>query len=64
MRDVRHFIDGKSFEGRSGRFGDIFDPNTGLVQARVQLATADEIDTVVQSSARAQIGWAATNPQR
>ena len=64
MRDVRHFIDGKSFEGMSGRFGEIFNPNTGQVQARVQLATADEIDRVVQSSAKAQIGWAATNPQR
>ncbi len=64
MRDVRHFVNGQSFEGRSGRFGDIFDPNTGLVQARVQLATADELDAAVQQAARAQIGWGATNPQR
>jgi malonate-semialdehyde dehydrogenase (acetylating)/methylmalonate-semialdehyde dehydrogenase len=64
MRDVQHYIDGKSFAGQSGRFGDIFNPNTGAVQARVQLATVDELDLAVQSAARAQIGWAATNPQR
>ena len=29
---------------RSGRFGDVFDPNTGAVQARVQLATEAEVD--------------------
>ena len=39
MRDIRHFIDGGAFEGASGRFGDVFNPNTGEVQARVQLAT-------------------------
>ena len=38
MRDIRHFIDGAAFDGASGRFGDVFNPNTGEVQARVQLA--------------------------
>ena len=40
MRDVRHFINGQAFDGASGRFGDIFNPNTGEVQARLALATA------------------------
>ena len=64
MRDVRHFIDGQSVEGRSGRYGDIFNPNTGEVQARVQLATPEELDRAVQSAAKAQAGWAQVNPQR
>ena len=38
MRDIRHFVNGSSFEGASGRFGEVFNPNTGEVQARVQLA--------------------------
>ena len=42
MRDIHHFIDGASVAGASGRFGDIYDPNTGEVQARVGLATAGE----------------------
>ena len=39
MREVHHFIGGKSVTGTSGRFGDIYNPNTGEVQARVALAT-------------------------
>ena len=64
MRDIRHFIDGNSFDGASGRFSDVFNPNTGEVQARVQLATAGEVDRAVQSAQAAFEGWASTNPQR
>ena len=64
MRAIDHFIAGASTPGASGRFGDVFNPNTGEVQARVQLATDAELDAAVQNAAMAQIGWAATNPQR
>ena len=64
MRDIAHFVNGQAFNGASGRFGDVFNPNTGEVQARVQFATDGEIDAAVQAAAKAQIGWAATNPQR
>ena len=64
MRDIRHFIDGASFEGASGRFGDVFNPNTGEVQARVQLATEGEIDKAVQAARNAFEAWSSTNPQR
>jgi malonate-semialdehyde dehydrogenase (acetylating)/methylmalonate-semialdehyde dehydrogenase len=64
MRDISHFVNGQSVAGRSGRFGDVFDPNTGEVQARVALADVGELDAAVQAAAKAQIGWAATNPQR
>ena len=64
MREITHFINGKSVMGASGRFGDVYDPNTGQVQARVALATAAEIDDAVQKAVKAQIGWAAMNPQR
>ncbi len=64
MRDIHHFINGKSVAGASGRFGDVYDPNTGQVQARVPLASTAEIDDVVQKAAKAQVSWAAMNPQR
>ncbi len=64
MRDIRHFIDGAAFEGASGRFADVFDPNTGEVQARVQLASVGEVDRAVQAAQNAFEGWASTNPQR
>jgi malonate-semialdehyde dehydrogenase (acetylating) / methylmalonate-semialdehyde dehydrogenase len=64
MRTVQHFVGGKLVEGRSGRFGDVFNPNTGEVQAKVSLADASELDAAVQSAAAAQAAWAAVNPQR
>jgi malonate-semialdehyde dehydrogenase (acetylating)/methylmalonate-semialdehyde dehydrogenase len=64
MRQITHFVDGQMFAGSSGRFGDVFNPNTGEVQAQVALANAGDLDVAVQAAARAQIGWAATNPQR
>jgi len=64
MRDIHHFIDGASFTGASGRFGDVFNPNTGEVQARVQLATTAEVDRAVQSARAAFEGWSSVNPQR
>lgn len=64
MRDIAHFVNGQALVGTSGRFGDVFDPNTGEVQARVQFATAAELDAAVQIAAKAQVGWAQTNPQR
>ena len=64
MRTVPHFISGKTVEGQSGRFGDIYNPSTGEVQAQVQLATEDEMSDAVAVAVAAQQGWSATNPQR
>jgi len=64
MRDIHHFIDGQSFTGASGRFGDVFNPNTGEVQARVQLATEAELDRAVQAAQTAFESWSTVNPQR
>ena len=64
LREITHFIGGAAVAGVSGRFSDVYDPNIGEVQAHVALATADELDQAVRVAARAQIGWAAMNPQR
>ena len=64
MEILQHFISGKGVSGTSGRFGDIFNPNTGEVQARVPLATSDEVAAAVASASEAFPGWASTNPQR
>ncbi|MGH1421063.1 MAG: CoA-acylating methylmalonate-semialdehyde dehydrogenase [Hyphomonas sp.] len=64
MRDVQHFIGGKHVAGDSGRFSDIYNPNTGEVQARVALASTKEIDAAVANAKAAFPGWSATNPQR
>ncbi len=64
MRDINHFIGGASQVGVSGRFAEVFDPNSGHVQARVQLASTAEMNAAIANAVAAQKGWAATNPQR
>jgi malonate-semialdehyde dehydrogenase (acetylating)/methylmalonate-semialdehyde dehydrogenase len=64
MRDIPHFIDGKTVLLAPAGHGDVFDPNTGEVQARVGLADAALLDETVRAAHRAQPAWAATNPQR
>ena len=63
MRTIDHLLsDGL---GASGiRYGDVFDPNTGGVQARVALGDKAVLDAAVAAALKAQVGWAATNPQR
>jgi malonate-semialdehyde dehydrogenase (acetylating)/methylmalonate-semialdehyde dehydrogenase len=63
MREIVHFIGGAATPG-GGRLGDVFDPNSGEVQARVALADAAVVDQAVRAAAAAQPGWAAINPQR
>jgi malonate-semialdehyde dehydrogenase (acetylating)/methylmalonate-semialdehyde dehydrogenase len=62
-REIGHFIGGKRVAGTSGRYGDIYNPNTGEVQARVALASTAEMRAAVENAAAAQVGWAAKNPQ-
>ncbi len=64
MRDIHHFIGGKPFESQSGRFSDVFDPNTGDVQARVSLASQQDVMVAVASAKAAFEDWPLTNPQR
>jgi malonate-semialdehyde dehydrogenase (acetylating)/methylmalonate-semialdehyde dehydrogenase len=64
MRAIEHFIGGSALAGSSGRFADVFDPNSGRVQARVQLASALEMNAAIAGAVAAQKGWASTNPQR
>jgi len=64
MKQIGHFIDGARVPGTSGRSKDIFDPNTGTVQAQVNMATPSELDAAVASAAAAQADWAKMNPQK
>src|SRR3982075_2720375 len=64
MREIGHFIGGKQVAGTSGRTGDVFNPNTGEVQAKVALASKSEVARTIANAEAAQPAWAATNPQR
>ena len=64
MREIGHFIGGKEVKGGSGRFGDVFNPNTGEVQAKVAYASRTETEYAIAVALAAQPAWGATNPQR
>jgi len=64
MREIGHFVGGKEIKGTSGRSGDVFNPNTGDVQARVAFASRSEVEQIISNAAAAQPAWATTNPQR
>ncbi|HVV78877.1 MAG TPA: CoA-acylating methylmalonate-semialdehyde dehydrogenase [Pseudolabrys sp.] len=64
MREIGHFIGGKTVKATSGRQGDVYNPNTGEVQAKVALANKADVEAAVANAAAAQPAWATTNPQR
>lgn len=64
VRELSHFIGGKHTTGASGLFADVFDPNTGQVQARVPLAGLANTEAAISNAQEAQGDWAQWNPQR
>jgi malonate-semialdehyde dehydrogenase (acetylating)/methylmalonate-semialdehyde dehydrogenase len=64
MRIIDHLIAGGFAGGDAGRTGDVFDPNTGQVQATLRLGDKTALDAAVAAAKAAQPGWAAINPQR
>ena len=56
-RLIHHYIDGAPVEGPAERYGEVFDPARGLVQARVAFADAATIDRAVRTAAAAFPAW-------
>ncbi len=61
-QELRHFIGGKKVAGTSGRFGDVFDPSTGLVASRAPFASKSEVEAAIANAAEAFPAWAAASP--
>ena len=57
MRVIDHVIVGHS-GGGSARTSDVFDPNSGAVQAKVSLGGQAELDKAVAAAEAAQPAWA------
>ncbi|MGW0901146.1 CoA-acylating methylmalonate-semialdehyde dehydrogenase, partial [Streptomyces goshikiensis] len=64
VRELTHFIGGKHTTGTSGLFADVYDPNTGAVQARVPLAGRADTEAAIANAEEAQADWGQWNPQR
>ena len=62
MKELSHYIGGAAVKGASGRFGDVFNPATGEVSAKVPFASAEEVRKAVETAAAALPDWAAKPP--
>jgi len=54
---VRHWIDGKPFDGSTDRMGDVYNPATGELTKHVAFASAADVDQAVDSATRAFQSW-------
>ena len=64
MKELSHYITGDYVQGTSGRFADVYNPATGEIQAKVPLASEEEMNVAVKIAQSVQPDWAAVNPQR
>ena len=62
VRELSHFVGGKHLGGESGRFGDVFNPTSGTLAARVPLASRGEVERVIANAKEAFAGWSETSP--
>ena len=53
MRQIGHWVEGRSAAGASGRVAPVYDPARGIQTGEVALASAAEVDAVVASSVEA-----------
>ena len=62
MNIIKHFIDGKIFEGSSKRTGHVFNPATGEKQSEVKLANKSDLDKAVDVAKKAFETWSLKPP--
>ena len=60
IRTIAHYIDGRPRSSEDGRFGNVYDPARGEIQARVALADAQLVDEAVRVAKSAFPFWSAT----
>ncbi len=61
---LNHYIGGEAVKGTSGRFGEVFNPATGEISAKVPFAGRDDVDRAVSAAAAAFPEWSAVTPQQ
>ena len=57
LRQINHWIGGRSVAGTSGRKGPVFNPALGRQSGEVDFATMEEIDAAVQAAKAAFVTW-------
>ena len=61
MNTICHYINGQIYTGASDRQGDVFNPATGDVSAKVNFATPKVVDEAVKAAVTAGEAWAKTS---
>src|SRR5438128_1616744 len=64
VKPIHHWIGGRSYEGKSGRSGPVFNPATGQQTGEVDFATQEEVDRAVQAAKLAFPAWRALSLSR
>jgi malonate-semialdehyde dehydrogenase (acetylating)/methylmalonate-semialdehyde dehydrogenase len=62
MNIIEHFVNGKNFSGDSKRKSKVFNPATGEQTAEVKLASAKDLDFVVERAKKASFSWSKKPP--
>jgi len=62
MSVIKHFVDGKTFEGSSKRVSKVFNPAIGEEISKVNLASKADVDLVVQKAKKAFEAWSNKPP--
>ncbi|HKB94158.1 MAG TPA: CoA-acylating methylmalonate-semialdehyde dehydrogenase [Gaiellaceae bacterium] len=57
LKQINHWIGGRSVAGESGRKGPVYNPATGRQTAEVDFATVEEVDRAVKAAAEAFKAW-------
>jgi malonate-semialdehyde dehydrogenase (acetylating)/methylmalonate-semialdehyde dehydrogenase len=57
MRRITHWANGGPLDSSTDRWGNVYNPATGAVQAEVPFATPAEVEAVIASAASAAASW-------
>jgi malonate-semialdehyde dehydrogenase (acetylating)/methylmalonate-semialdehyde dehydrogenase len=57
LRQINHWIGGRSVVGGSGRKGPVYNPAAGSQSGEVDFATVEEVDAAVQAAKAAFVTW-------
>jgi malonate-semialdehyde dehydrogenase (acetylating)/methylmalonate-semialdehyde dehydrogenase len=57
LRQINHWIGGRSVAGGSGRKGPVYNPALGRRSGEVDFATVEEVDAAVQAAKAAFVTW-------
>jgi malonate-semialdehyde dehydrogenase (acetylating)/methylmalonate-semialdehyde dehydrogenase len=64
VKTLHHYVNGRHVAPKGGRFGDVFNPATGEVSAKVPLASAAELGEAVAAAKAAFPAWSKVTPMQ